>query len=78
LPVWVCNVKVTLMILIRIEKLQRLSLIYVGKNLDSILIPCYQLNLTERSFSERMAQNAILSLGHNASLSFVVTRLYNE
>jgi hypothetical protein len=50
------------MILIRIEKLQRLSLIYVGKNLDSILIPCYQLNLTERSFSERMAQNAILSL----------------
>jgi hypothetical protein len=32
-----------------IEGLQRLSLIYVGKNLDSDFVACYQFVLTERS-----------------------------
>ena len=54
-----CGVK--LMVALGIEGLQRLSLIYIGKNLDSDFVACYQFVLTERSFSRRMAQNAILS-----------------
>jgi hypothetical protein len=33
-----------------------------AKNIDSDILACYQFYLTERSFSKRMAQNAILSL----------------
>ena len=54
-----CGVK--LMVALGIEGLQRLSLIYVGKNLDSDFVACYQFNLTERSLSRCMSLGSMLS-----------------